>query len=419
MPTTIAPHKLRGAGSFASRITWTRSFVAVPPTRYPKLDQQKYLEEYRIRSLLESPIRYYADRAVPPFRMSTFYSGSAKASPEFLLQSASETVESLLSYTGRRLRTFRRLPYLVVLNPAIAESYELYLETLSMLIRADKELPRTQEQNEEFVSSTLNAFVEMHADSLPQLSKGFNEVMNAGLMTEDEVRTFLDNHLRARIKMRLLAQQHIVLTERVKEGKVIPGSNYNGVIQPLSVVELVKKNAEYVNDLFFVKYDAYIPFDIKTITHPGAEPGSSEVVFPYVDFHFDYILTELFKNAFRAHVENKIDEPVQIIISAKGSEFLEMRIRDRGHGINSRLLEHIFDYSFTTVDDSNASDDGTYMATPGGDDNLVAGMGYGLPLSKNYVEIFNEPGDPEVNGSLTLQTYPGFGTDLYLKMRGK
>lgn len=55
---------------------------------------------------------------------------------------------------------------------------------------------------------------------------------------------------------------------------------------------------------------------------------------------------------------------------------------------------------------------------------MVAGMGYGLPLLKNYVEIFNstipeKDGKlPTSKGLLTIQSYYGWGTDVYLKTVG-
>lgn len=59
-----------------------------------------------------------------------------------------------------------------------------------------------------------------------------------------------------------------------------------------------------------------------------------------------------------------------------------------------------------------------------GGGNVVAGMGYGLPLLKNYVEIFNstipeKDGKlPTTKGLLTIQSYYGWGTDVYLKTVG-
>ena len=52
-------------------------------------------------------------------------------------------------------------------------------------------------------------------------------------------------------------------------------------------------------------------------------------------------------------------------------------------------------------------------------------MGYGLTLLKSYIEIFNDtlsydPEDesPKMKGLLSVQSYWGWGTDVYLKTVG-
>lgn len=362
-----------------------------------------------MRSLLEAPIKYYANKPLPPFHMSTLCDQSSKLSREFILQNARTTVEQLLGYTGRQLRRFRRLPYLVVLNPAIAESYENYLHTLRLLINESVALPTTTDQNQTLVEGLVAQLIDIHADTLPQLLKGFNEVLALGLMDQPQVRQFLDTHLEDRIKMQLVAQQHVALLNSLAADTYEPGSKFNGIISQCNIVDLIHKNAEFVNDLIFVKYDAHVNVNVNVV---GTEP----VTFPYVEYHLDYILTELFKNLFRSHVENRVALPVTVTVCAT-DDTVEIRISDRGRGIAPKLLDDIFEYSFSTV--SSAADDDTTMAYTAlaGDDNLVAGMGYGLPLSRNYVEVFNNPDDEAINGSLTLQTYPGWGTDAYLKIR--
>lgn len=360
-----------------------------------------------MRSLLEAPIKHYADQPLPPFHMLALCDLSAKLSREYILQNAQRTIDQLLGYTGRQLRRFRRLPYLVVLNPAIAESYETYLATLQLLITESVALPTTAETNQKLVDGALTQLIDLHADALPQLSKGFNEVLALGLMDAPEVRHFLDTHLEDRIKMQLVAQHHVALLASLATNNYTPGSRYNGIITECNAVDLIHKNAEFVNDLIFVKYDAHVNVDVEVV-------GSEPVLFPYVEYHLDYILTELFKNSFRSHVENRVNLAVKVTVCAAG-DAVEIRVRDRGQGINPHVIDDIFEYSFLTV---AAADDTTMAYTAlAGDDNLVAGMGYGLPLSRNYVEVFNNDGDDHINGSLSLQTYPGWGTDAYLKIR--
>ncbi|WEJ93984.1 hypothetical protein PSN45_001461 [Yamadazyma tenuis] len=407
-------------------------------SRYVSTTQQEaFLKEYKIRSSLERLIFHYAQRPLSKFSIQGLIEQSESLSPNFILQNAQNTVEYLLAYNARRLREFRRLPYLVVLNPSVAESYNGYLNTMSSLITASLYPPATLEENHAFAEKVLDEFINIHSDTLPSLSRGFNEVLH--LVSTDRIKQFLDEHLRERISMRLIAHQHIQLSKALKEGTYVKGGKYNGVIKELDIYSVIKKNAEVVNDICLMKYDQAVEIRVDNNLYSNtywsrAEPDlkaskkSDKVLFPYIEYHLDYMLTELFKNSFRAHIENKVHEPVNVTVSVSHSPlYLEVRIRDRGKGIPPAVLKHMFDYSFSTYESQEGEAYKTLNQPPGLGGNTVAGMGYGLPLSKNYIEIFNDtiPKDLDVEndagrvkGSLTIQSYHGWGTDVYLKTVG-
>ncbi|KAI5783179.1 pyruvate dehydrogenase kinase [Peziza echinospora] len=185
--------------------------------------------------------------------------------------------------------------------------------------------------------------------------------------------------------------------------------------------------------------------------------GHTAAVFPYIPVHLEYIITELLKNAFRATIENpsssagaKFEDtptpgaadydadtggdpslpPVTVTLAVTsptdaGDKVLSIRIRDRGGGISPEAVEHIWKYSFSTFGDANGgagdeeeqnpmnmnmgmdlSVDGVAAGAGGGS---IAGLGYGLPLSRAYAEYFG--------GSLSLQSCFGWGTDVYLTLK--
>ncbi|CAH2352648.1 [Pyruvate dehydrogenase (acetyl-transferring)] kinase 1, mitochondrial [[Candida] railenensis] len=401
--------------------------------------QENFLEEYRTRSQLERIIHHYSSKPLPQFSLSKLYEQSTSLNDEYILQNARDTIEHLLVFNARRLQQFRTLPYLVVLNPSISESYEMYLNTMSLLITSLLHLPKTLEENVRFSEDVLKKFIEVHMDTLPGLSKGFQEVSH--LIHLDQIKQFLDNHLVERIRMRLVAHQHIQLTETISNGGsgYEVGGRYNGVIKLLNISEIIRNNAEHVNDLFLMKYDQSVPIKIDNNLYPDNfwakkdlaksknNTNSDDIIFPYIEYHLDYILTELFKNSFRAHIENQVSDPVQITISVSqhSSEssdppsYLEIRIRDKGKGIPKHIIGNMFDYSFTTYDSGEGDSYKTLNVPPGLGGNTVAGMGYGLPLSKNYIQVFNDTqGETGTKGSLTIQSYLGWGTDVYLKAVG-
>ncbi|CAI5755648.1 unnamed protein product [Candida verbasci] len=398
--------------------------------------QKKFLKEYKIRTKLEQPIIHYSSKQLPKFSMQKLYKQSEKLSNEFILQNARDTIEHLLIYNARRLKEFRKLPYLVVLNPSISESYDIYLQSMSQLLKASAYIPHNIEENTKFATEILGEFIDIHADTLPSLSKGFTEVSN--LLSFSQIKKFLDQHLKERISMRLIAYQHIELTKSLNNvEKFVPGGKYNGVIKMLYIPDVIKKNAEIVNDITMMKYDQSVPVQIDTNLLPvnywsQVEPefnkSEEEVLhFPYIEYHLDYILMELFKNSFRAQIENKVTDPVVVTISTslEKSKYLQIRIRDKGKGIPPTTLKNIFDYSFSTYESGEGDSYKTLNVPPGFGGNSVAGIGFGLPLAKQYIEVFNdtirkedEEEEHVTKGSLTVQTYNAWGTDIYLKTIG-
>ncbi|RCK66167.1 [Pyruvate dehydrogenase (acetyl-transferring)] kinase 1, mitochondrial [Candida viswanathii] len=404
--------------------------------------QLKFLEEYKVRTMLEQPIIYYSSKKLPQFSMEELYLQLTRLSQHFILQNARDTIEHLLIYNCRRLKEFRKLPYLVVLNPSILESYDIYLQTMSSLLKASTYMPHTLDENTRFAEEVLTEFIDAHADTLPSLSKGFTEV--SSLMNTKKITDFLDQHLKERISMRLIAHQHIELTRTLNDPlKFVKGGKYNGVIKMLHIPNIIKKNAVVVNDITMMKYNEAVEVAIDTNLYPlnywsQCEPELKEkspeemLNFPYIEYHLDYILMEIFKNSFRAHIENKITDPVQVTISTSYSpeKYLEIRVRDKGKGIPTTTLKHIFDYSFSTYESGEGDSYKTLNVPPGLGGNTVAGMGFGLPLAKQYIEVFNETIDKDkygddggvgaaaMKGLLTVQTYPGWGTDVYVKTVG-
>lgn len=399
-------------------------------TESTQSQQKVLLQEYKVRSSLERVIHYYAKKPLKDLTMRQLYEQSEKLSPEFIIENARETIDKLLIYNARRLREFRKLPYLVVLNPSISFCYNNYLSTMASLLASSMKMPSSLDENDRFVNGVLKEFLEIHSDTLPTLSKGFGEVIN--LMNESRIKSFLDVHLKDRICMRLIAHQHEELTGRVLSGQYEKGDMYNGVVKLLDIREVIKKNAALVNDIFLMKYDQQVsikidtnnfPLDYHSLKEPLLDPWSikNRFMYPYIEHHIDYVFTEIFKNSFRAHIENKVNDPVQVTISLPpDSSYLEIRIRDRGKGIPRKVLDKIFDYSFTTYESQEGDSYKTLNVPPGAEGNVVAGMGYGLPLLKSYIEIFNatDASIPAGNrGLLTIQTYPGLGTDVYVKTR--
>ncbi|KAK6534935.1 hypothetical protein TWF281_006235 [Arthrobotrys megalospora] len=429
--------------------------------------------------------------------------GKPPLSPDLLLASASFTLRVLPIRIARRILSLRNLPYIVVSNPHISQIYNNYLHSLRLLLSFPKENFPSNLKEEARFNDVLSEIVDTHRDTIPSLARGFSECKR--YVAPDVTTDFLEEHLRARIGTRLLAEQHLALHDAslTSDGHTLPGvqatdpkasvSTYIGTIDThLNPTTIVKYCADFVGDICDMKY--------------GVRPtviidGMTDAKFAYVPSHLEYILTELLKNAFRATIEKgNMDKPIIVTIAsaemerdddgsdsdsddegssspikmlengnsgmqednwfsvvrpgtevqgdglksdilgvygssgtgdssgadtmrAEAARAVTIRIRDRGGGIAPEHLPLIFKYSFTTFNNSTTvGGNGGYGGNdPGGMDvithamnevesSTIAGLGFGMGLSRSYAQFFG--------GDLKVESLFGWGTDVYLGLRG-
>jgi signal transduction histidine kinase len=350
---------------------------------------------------------------------------------------------------------------------------------------AEKEIS-TLEDEVKF-TEVMADLVQTHSNTISILARGFLEARK--YISPKDVTRFLDEHLRARIGTRLIAEQHLALhfssqphNEIMPDDTQSEDSGYIGVIDTqLRPAKVIQHCENVVGEICELKY--------------GVRPhvvinGEPEYTFAHVPVHLEYIITELLKNAFRATVESGMEkEAIEITIaplpeyseengngneginaqdtedaeepkvitnkdqgnadvassaftgqtpSSKTSDSIRplahstpgvtIRIRDRGGGISPENYTHIWDYSFTTFNEEQVSNtlsgnaasrsgsgmDALNTITGLGGDasggNSLAGLGYGLPLGRAYAEYFG--------GGIQVQSLWGWGTDVYLSLRG-
>ncbi|KAL2206607.1 alpha-ketoacid dehydrogenase kinase [Sarocladium strictum] len=377
--------------------------------------------------------------------------GRPPLSEKSLLCSANFTLSLLPIRLAHRIQALRNLPYIVVSNPNVARIYRNYLHSLSILLpywqQAQKGHPIAHLEDEIRFTKTLAELVATHTDTIPILAKGFLECRR--YISPQEVTRFLDEHLRARIGTRLVAEQHIALHYSSQphfdpDASPTPcpeHPSYIGVIDTaLRPASIVESCGDFVADICELRYGTRPQLIID---------GEPDTTFASVPTHLQYIVTEMLKNAYRATVESRSREPIVVTIAPEpplkhqpgstpsirpsdhslgpfsndaiqplddNAPGVTIRIRDRGGGISPDTLPNIWSYSFTTFseDDDLPGYSGTEglnaisSASAGG--SSIAGLGYGLPLSRAYAEYFG--------GGIAVQSLYGWGTDVYLRLKG-
>ncbi|KAK3503037.1 hypothetical protein B0T13DRAFT_487374 [Neurospora crassa] len=480
--------------------------AALSSSNYPRLysilnqniARPHYDRPLSSRHELEDKVPWLANQPLHQLSLADLVKhGRPPLSAEALLSSARFTLSLLPIRLAHRIQALRNLPYIVVSNPNISRIYNNYQHSLSTLLPWQGKTISSLDDEIKF-TQVLAELVQTHTDTIPILAKGFIECRK--YISPSEVTRFLDEHLRARIGTRLVAEQHIALhysstphfdpeasPTLCPEPKTHP--SYIGVIdttlRPASVIDSC---GDFVADICELNYG---------VRPEWVVDGEPDATFAFVPMHLEYIVTELLKNAFRATVENGMSrEPVVVTIapepasssasaatpgvysdycppnssqknsssSSSGSNSISssqqgkaaaqqqqqqqeqqqqqlltkqaqhgiiplhdrapgvtIRIRDRGGGINPAVLPNIWRYSFTTFNDA---DDDDHHESPGawGEEAMglisntgvggstIAGLGYGLPLSRAYAEYFG--------GGIAVQSLYGWGTDVYLRLKG-
>lgn len=362
--------------------------------------------------------------------------GRPPLSDEKLYRASDWVTNALPTRLAHRIQALRNLPFIVVTNPNVTKIHDNYMHSLAGLLPfIDKEVRTPEDQRG--VTNAMSELLARHSNTIPLIAKGLLEVRN--YVSADIVTGFLDEHLRARIGTRLIAEQLIALSDATQGdySRYRKSTNVGVIDTALRPADIIRDCESFVGEMVELNY--------------GVRPtvvidGVPDTQIAYIPTHLEYILTELLKNSFRAVAEHGNEhEPIVITIapspeypsskpirnedqgersiSAMPVDGLEqaapgvtIRIRDRGGGISPEHYANLWSYGFTTFSNEEASDavsswtDPQMVIAGAGPGGSLAGLGYGLPLSRAYAEYFG--------GGIAVQSLWGWGTDVYLTLRG-
>lgn len=404
--------------------------------------------------------------------------GRPPLSTQALLNSANFTLDILPSRLAHRIQSLRSLPYIVVANPNVNKIHGNYLHSLSTLLPYAERKIETLEAEVEF-TEVMADLVQTHNNTIGTLARGFLEARK--YITAKEVTRFLDEHLRARIGTRLIAEQHIALhfssqPHNDTDGKqqdAFSESSFIGVIDTaLKPADIIRSCEATVGEICELKYGVR-PY----VTILG-EPGTT---IAHIPMHLEYVITELLKNSFRAVIEagtekdaieitiapapatfgqtaasemnpkgerEEIKHPVGEIsihnqvpvheaaesaksatsasanISAlsNSTQGVTIRIRDRGGGISAENYAKLWEYGFTTFNEDEIIDKvngGNGGGNSSALDVLSGGVAGGSTLAGlGYGLPLGRAYAEYFGGGIAVQSLWGWGCDVYLTLRG-
>ena len=253
--------------------------------------------------------------------------------------------------------------------------------------------------DEQAFTSLLRSIYARHANVVPVMAMGVAELkaeLNAAAAANrrgfaasvtraevdmPEIHSFLDGFYLSRIGIRILIGQHIALHEP-------PRPDYIGLVcTRCSPVRVARDAIDDARAMCAREYGSAPAVDVY---------GDPAFTFAYVPSHLHHMLFELVKNSLRAVTdrfeESDADPPPVRLVVAEGDEDVTLKVSDEGGGIPRSGLPNIWTYLYSTARSPLAD-----MAADGdGGDGpaVLAGYGYGLPISRLYARYFG--GDLQV-----------------------
>lgn len=249
-----------------------------------------------------------------------------------------------------------------------------------------------------------------------------------------------------RISRRVIAEQHLALTETFNSPWHFPDSNsrtdlnadfVGEVFLRCNAKEVVEQCGKLASDLARQSFgaDSHIP-EINVQGHLGA-------TFPYILSHLEYIVGELLRNSIQAVVEKYASSsekppPIDVLI-CEAPQHVIIRVSDQGGGVAREILPDLWSFCkgprtesrlqnlgqvpamAATMQELKVSPEpGTTQSEPVDDkapgSSLASlssrppdlKLGMGLPMSRVYAEYWA--------GSLELHSLEGYGVDAFLQI---
>lgn len=269
-----------------------------------------------------------------------------------LIKTASDLHDQLLVRLAHCLSQFQSIPFLPGVNPTLLSLHERYLKSFEQLTHFPQ--IKTIEDEEKFFQ-LINIFAIQNNDVIGLLSTGCSEAQKY-FKSYKTMKDFLDNVLRIRLSMRLLAEHYLELHKQQQKKDSINSDWRGAICMKFSPIKAVQQCIDDVSAICFETYTV--------VPHVKIENHMKESL-PYFPSVVEYMLRELLKNSMRALVEyNKIslgniqnvkkyfddnrDKPLCKVVIASDpiDEHFTIAIKDQGGGIDESD-DQIFRYMFT------------------------------------------------------------------------
>ncbi|EDQ91336.1 uncharacterized protein MONBRDRAFT_15226, partial [Monosiga brevicollis MX1] len=294
------------------------------------------------------------------------------------------------------IQQFLKLPFIVGCNPHFKHVHRTYLRAHENINSFGKIV---NEQKEAEYVELLNGFIDDHMNVVAQLAQGVRDCKLHKKAETDVLDSFMNNIINERIGLRLLIEHQVSLH--------LNREHHAGVINKcMSPAKVVDKMVATASRVCLETYGSVPEVVVQ---------GQTDITVPFVQAHLEYILLELFKNAFRASMEfgDWLDPPEVVVTISESRNHFQIRVSDRGGGFSPEVGTNMWSWSFTTVDEKEPLDYGLGATSVDASVKLAGApsLGVGIPMSQAYANYFG--------GSLEIHSLENYGADAYLKLPSK
>lgn len=370
----------------------------------------------------------WVDKPIRPMSLRQLFFFGRTLNRDRLISSANYVRNELPTRIAHRLREMQSLPYVVVTNPHLSYVYELYYQSFENF----RKLPvvNTLEDNDH-LCKVVGQSLQEHRTVIPKMIMGVLECQD--LMPADAMDAFVNGMLRARISRRVIAEQHLALTEFYLSPSHSPHpSSENDLVGEVllrcNAKDIIRSCGEFAQRICRGSVRGVAVPEINIRGHVSA-------TFPYVLSHLEYIIGELLRNSIQATMDHYKGSdgpppPIEVLI-CEAPQQVVIRISDQGGGIPRDILPYLWSFNkgprsqerlaslrqvpalagtmqelkVPTVKNDKMRDASlTSLSTR--DPELRLGMG--LPMSKVYAEYWA--------GGLELHSLEGYGVDAFLQI---
>lgn len=291
-------------------------------------------------------------------RQLIFFGRTLGRDRDKILKSANYVRQELPVRIAHRIRDLQALPFVVMTNQHLEDVYQKYWSAFETFRRFPH--IKSMDDNEKFCN-LLRTLLDDHLTIIPSLTIGIVE--SSHYLQPQQLDKFMERMLRSRISRRVLAEQHIALSEALDDpfhffnepvlrrddsddsadtelnGDDAVGDHVGIIYTRLSVASVVNKGIKLLTEMF-ANVQAVTPDRI-----PKVEvDGDLKARFAYIPEHLEYIVFELLKNAIRATIRKNAGEEkpgvVRVtIVEGPPEEDLIIRISDCGGGLPDLITQ--------------------------------------------------------------------------------